>query len=325
MLTAAPAPAPAAAADSAPARQVAVTITDSGFDQAAYNVSTSHLDPSAVGIITITNRGTTVHTATRSPGSTPFKVGFGTINFFAGQTTNLVDFDSGGIAPGQSVSYGLPYPGSYQFTSATDCLNGNKNPRFNCNPVALQVSDAASPTAPVAGAAIDQSSLTCVKTLLQPGTPELCLTQSRQPGQTLGSPTAGVGNTTVTVDDEGGFHPSVIYLKAGSTITWVNKGQQTHDVVQATGAAAPDGYHPLDSGVMPPGASFRYTYSCPPGPTSAITGLPLAGCSDTVGPFTYWSNIGSDLIGPGSDGFGTTTVQRNTNSSLYIGAVYLTS
>ena len=81
---------------------------------------------------------------------------------------------------------------------------------------------------------------------------------------------------------------------------------------------------PVTFTTEPPGASFSYTYTCPPGPTSASTGLPLAGCTDTVGPFTYWSNIGSDLIPPGSDGFGTTTVQRNTNSSLYIGAVYLT-
>jgi hypothetical protein len=42
-----------------------------------------------------------------------------------------------------------------------------------------------------------------------------------------------------------------------------------------------------------------------------------------VGPFTYWSNICADSISAQSDGFGTTTTQRNTNSSLYIGAVYL--
>ena len=319
--------APAAAADgSATSRQITVTITDAGFDQPTYTVATSRSTPSDVGLITIVNHGTTTHTATRVPGSAPLKVGFGSINFFAGQTTNLVDFDSGGLAPGQSLTYGLPYPGSYQFTSATDCLNGNKSARFNCAPVNLQVADvppAGSTAGPVAGAAIDQSSLTCVKVLLQPGTPQLCLSQSRQPGQTLGSPAAGVADSTIVVDDEGGFQPSVIYLKAGSTVTWLNKGQQVHDVAQATGAGAPDGFHPLDSGVLQPGASFSYSYSCPPGPTSANTGLPLASCTDLVGPLMYWSNIGSDSIPPRSDGFGTTTTQRNTNSSLYVGAVYL--
>src|SRR5262249_13850933 len=107
-------------------------------------------------------------------------------------------------------------------------------------------------------------------------------------------------------------------------VTWLNQGQQVHDVAQVAGAPAPDGFHVLNSGVLKPNASYSYTYNCPPGPTSANTGLQITGCTDLVGPLMYWSNIGSDMIGPGSDGFGTTTTQRNTNSSLYIGAVYLT-
>jgi len=318
--------APAAAADDAtqPA-QITVTITDTGFDQPSYTIPTSRTNPSMVGIMTIVNKGSTVHTASRVPGSTPLKVGFGTINFLAGQTTNIVDFDTGGIAPNQSKSYGLPFPGTYQITSATDCLNGNHSARFNCAPVTLQVADSGSAAAPQAGAAVDQSSLTCAKTVVEPNVPELCVTNGRQTGQTLGSPSAGVGDSTIVVDEQGGFHPSVIYLKVGSTITWVNQGQQPHDVAQAQGQPAPDGFHVLDSGVMKPGASYSYTYNCPPGPISANTGLPLAGCTDLVGPLMYWSNIGSDQIGSMSDGFGTTTTQRNTNSSLYIGAVYLTS
>jgi len=315
---------PVAAADSsAPPHQLTIAITDSGFDQPSYTVGTSSTSPSDVALVTIVNRGTNVHTATRVPGSPALKVGFGTINFFAGQTTNLVDFDTGGIAPGQSVQYGVPYAGTYEFTSATDCLNGNKTPRFNCTPVTMQAVDSGAAPAKAAGTAIDQSSLTCAKVLQLPGTPDLCLSQSRQTGDALGSPAAGVGDTTVVVDDEGGFHPSVVYLKAGSTITWVNNGQQPHDVAQATGFGAPDGFHALDSGLLRHGDSYSYTYACPPGPTSANTGLQLGGCTDLVGPMMYWSNVGTDLIPPSADGFGTTTTERNTNSSLYIGSIYL--
>src|SRR5262249_45013360 len=120
-----------------------------------------------------------------------------------------------------------------------------------------------------------------------------------------------------------GFHPSVIYLKTGSTITWVNQGQLPHDVVQAKGTPAPDGFHVLDSGVMKPTASYSYTYACPPGPTSANTGLQLTGCTDLVAPLMSWPNIGWEMIPPNPDGFGTTPPQRNPNSPLYIGAVSL--
>jgi hypothetical protein len=95
-------------------------------------------------------------------------------------------------------------------------------------------------------------------------------------------------------------------------------------VVQANGTGSPDGFHVLDSGLLQPGASYSYTYTCPPGPTSTNTGMQLSGCTDLVGPFMYWSNVGTDIIPPSSDGFGTTTTRSYTNSSLYIGAVYLT-
>ena len=132
-----------------------------------------------------------------------------------------------------------------------------------------------------------------------------------------------VGDTTVTIDDAAGYQPSLVYLKAGSTITWVNRGQKYHGVAQKVGTAAPDGYHPLDAGALDPGASFSYTFTCPPGPSSALTGLPLSGCTEPVGPFQYLSNVGYDAVYPGSDGFGTTISTPRTNASLYTGAVIL--
>jgi plastocyanin len=117
----------------------------------------------------------------------------------------------------------------------------------------------------------------------------------------------------VTIDDNNGYQPSLVYLKVGSTITWVNQGQKYHGVKQRLGVGAPDGYHPLDSGVLDPGDSYSYTFSCPPG--GACTGL--------VGPFDYLSTIGYDAIGPGSDGFGSFGSTAGTNSSLYVGRVFL--
>src|SRR5438477_73767 len=128
----------AALADGPPPRNLTITITDGGFDQQAYAVGTAPSSGGDTGLVTIVNKGSTTHTATQMPG-VPFKVGLGDINFFAGQTTNIKDFDTGGIGPGQSVTVGVPFPGSYQFTSATDCLNGNHAPRFNCSPVAISV------------------------------------------------------------------------------------------------------------------------------------------------------------------------------------------
>jgi plastocyanin len=311
----------------APARTLTITITDSGFDQQAYAVGTTPPGGSDTGRVTIVNRGSVTHTATELPGS-PFKVGLGDINFFAGQSSNIKDFDTGGIGPGQSVTVGVPFPGSYQFTSATDCLNGNRSPRFNCAPVSIAV--VAQPPSgglvPATGSAVTSTRAApdCARTVVATaGATPLCVGQDRAPGQVAGSPSQPVGDTTVTIDDVAGYQPSVVYLKVGSTITWGNRGQQAHGVQQKPGTAAPDGFHPLDSGVIAPGQSYSYTFTCPPGPTSATAGLPLASCSELVGPFQYLSTIGNDLVGAGSDGFGTTTGAAGSNSSLYTGAVFL--
>jgi plastocyanin len=312
---------------SPPARAVTIVITDSGFDQQAYTVGTTPAGGGDTGIVTIMNKGATTHTATELPG-VPFNVGIGQINFFAGQSTNIKDFDTGGIGPGQSVTIGVPFPGAYQFTSATDCLNGNRTPRFNCSPVAINVvalPPAGGNPAPGVGTAVTSGipGDSCARSILTPGTPPLCVGQDRAPGQITGSPTQGVGDTTVTIDDVAGYQPSVVYLKVGSTVTWVNKGQKYHGVKQKVGTSTPDGFHPLDAGALEPGQSYSYTFTCPPGATSGVTGLPVSGCTELVGPFYYLSNIGYDAVSPNADGFGTTYSSPGSNGSLYTGAVFL--
>ena len=119
-----------------PQRSLTMVITDNGFDQQSYVIGTTPTSGGDIGLVTIVNKGNQTHTATQMPGS-PFKVGIGQINFFAGENTNIKDFDTGGLGSKQTITVGVPFPGTYRFTSATDCLNGNRTPGFNCEPVTI--------------------------------------------------------------------------------------------------------------------------------------------------------------------------------------------
>ena len=90
-----------------------VTITDHGVTPATITVPVD-------GVVTWVNNGSVVHTATTN-GQAPLA------------------FDSGGLAPGQSVALAMPLPGSYMYSSATDCMHGNSNPGFNCGPYTVTV------------------------------------------------------------------------------------------------------------------------------------------------------------------------------------------
>ena len=84
---------------------VNVDITDAGFVPASVTVKSG-------GAVTFTNQGTTVHTATATAGGKLF--------------------DSGGLAPHQSAKVNLASPGTFTYTSAPDCLKGNKSAAFGC-------------------------------------------------------------------------------------------------------------------------------------------------------------------------------------------------
>ncbi|HEU0167277.1 MAG TPA: hypothetical protein VFS62_05840 [Chloroflexota bacterium] len=107
-----------AAADS---NSATVNITDSGFQPASVSVPLN-------GTVTFSDTGANVHTATSLGGvQTPF--------------------DSGGLATGQSYSFIFTMPGTYQFTSATDCMNGNATPGFNCTAGTVTVGATPAPSA----------------------------------------------------------------------------------------------------------------------------------------------------------------------------------
>lgn len=105
--------APHAAPLASPPRDVVVDLTDSGAQPASVAILVG-------GMITWKNVGTAVHTATVASGSP-------------------IVLDSGGLAPGQSFSYRFMTPGSYDYTSATDCLFGNKGVTFDCAAAHVQV------------------------------------------------------------------------------------------------------------------------------------------------------------------------------------------
>jgi plastocyanin len=96
-----------------PAPANSATITDSGISPASLTVPVG-------ASVTWTNTGSQVHTATTN-GTAP------------------AAFDSGGLAPGQSSQYSFPAAGTYEYTSATDCLNHNATPGFNCGPYTVVV------------------------------------------------------------------------------------------------------------------------------------------------------------------------------------------
>ena len=116
---------PVALADSVPA-SATVTITDGGFNASSVTVE-------AGGSVTWTNGGRMVHTATALGGA----------------------FNSGGLGPGQSKSIKLSQPGTIQYTSATDCQNGNHPASFNCSAVVVVVAGGAVAT-PSASATSDR-------------------------------------------------------------------------------------------------------------------------------------------------------------------------
>ncbi|MBV8084318.1 MAG: hypothetical protein JO247_05840 [Chloroflexi bacterium] len=116
-----------AAADS---NSATVNITDSGFQPGSVSIPLN-------GTVTFADTGSNVHTATSIGGvQTPF--------------------DSGGLSTSQTYSFTFTMPGTYQFTSATDCLNGNATPGFNCSPGTVTVGTtpaASTQPAPAAAAA----------------------------------------------------------------------------------------------------------------------------------------------------------------------------
>ncbi|MGH2364055.1 MAG: cupredoxin domain-containing protein [Chloroflexota bacterium] len=63
----------------------------------------------------------------------------------------------------------------------------------------------------------------------------------------------------VTIDDTNGFTPNYVIIQAGHTVTWINKGQQAHSVVNNNGNP------PFNSGALRPGQMYSYNFVLPGG------------------------------------------------------------
>jgi plastocyanin len=66
------------------------------------------------------------------------------------------------------------------------------------------------------------------------------------------------------------YVPEKLKISVGTTIVWKNTGQTLHDVTTVAESAQkksdvemPAGAKPFDSGFMPPGGTFQYTFTVP--------------------------------------------------------------
>ncbi|HYA35883.1 MAG TPA: plastocyanin/azurin family copper-binding protein [Candidatus Binataceae bacterium] len=68
----------------------------------------------------------------------------------------------------------------------------------------------------------------------------------------------------------GFFEPDKLTIRAGTTVQWKNYGLMVHDAtdrrdlaVRASDVDYPAGVGPFDSGFLPPGRTFSYTFTVP--------------------------------------------------------------
>jgi len=245
------------------ADQTVITISDTGFDAPSYTVAGSAVPSVNVGTAIFKNVGTKVHSATLvsgqfAPASLIQKVdgAGGVVQCFqrAAKCGNLGPMDTGGIDPGGSatVAFGTtqasaagkaaaPFAvdnpsNSYVFTSAPDCLRGNNNPQFNCTPSTITLKSVP-PVTSVFGQSFvygsanstpDDPNCAVGSTVIPANGTAFCHVPYRHFISAQGSPSKPLESVTITVDDIMGYQPTLVWVKMGGTITWVNKGANPH-------------------------------------------------------------------------------------------------
>jgi hypothetical protein len=275
-------------------RVITINVSDTGFDKKEYTVYTAAGQSGDYkDQVILNNTGTMVHTATIMPGDP------NTLKALIGpdcsngckrgrfKTTRI--FDTGGVAAGETFTFMFVSGADYSFTSATDCLNGNSTPGFDCTPSVIHVKGQQSTnlndytSAGTGIAAVGDPDCMVNVPAVRPNIgPAFCRLPFKRWSKTVGTSSKPVGDITSTIDDLTGFDPSVIYVQDGGTITWVNNGTRVHSVIFQTAASTSDWTNKIDSGGLAPGASYSYTF-CPPTTEDR--------CSRT---FTVGSNIDLD-------------------------------
>jgi len=310
------APAPAQ-----PPMNLTVQITDAGFDSQTYTASTIPWPSPNNGTVTFKNVGSRVHTATFEPGTNGYGARwlshtdaagnsvtcFSTGSVFVLGCGTLGNLDTGGIEPGGAVTMSFSNGfGAFSITSATDCLGGSTKTGFNCAPVTLnEVPTMPDPLAVYYPGSVfgPAGSPDCVKTII--GSPA-CFTATRKYQTVAGTPDSPLDGVTVNIDDVKGFQPTVVYIKAGSTVTWVNKGTRVHSV----GTYGP-GYWQFSGNIdhgIGPGESYSHTFGCNAGPNGTC-----AGVSEAIA-----SKVRDDLVNPDQSG-----IAGPNNGVCFTGLQYL--
>jgi plastocyanin len=70
-------------------------------------------------------------------------------------------------------------------------------------------------------------------------------------------------------DNQPFYTPAKVAIKTGDTVRWVNAGETVHSVSTAANAqnpndtSIPTGATAFDSGFIPPGGDFSYTFTVP--------------------------------------------------------------
>jgi hypothetical protein len=281
-------PQTAMGATAIPARNITITITDSGFDKSDYTAGYSGSTPDDGASIIFVNNGTSVHTAQTVPGAKDLGATFGAATtplggvracFVAvgnGCGPKLQPTNTGGITPGGgTVTLGfqpIMSGADYTLSSGPDCIYG-KNPAFDCTPVTLHLVPIASRSGisgTMAGsnfrAVGSADCLASVPPIVPPTGDPYCYANGRDPGTVLGSPSKPVGDTTVTITDIMGFDPTTLYVKDGSTVTWVNKGARVHSVIEKPFTSGPyNGFDFLGGVGIGPGETYSYNFHTYPG------------------------------------------------------------
>jgi plastocyanin len=252
-----------------------IDVSDTGFAKQEYTVGDAGGTNVDHAELVFVNTGKEVHAIKSVPGAVDEGVSFGyrldslgrPLACFAPlNCAKSGALDTGGIEPGGTVSLGAhPYnvPVDYTVTSATDCLYGN-NTAFNCAPVTIHVvskSKRSDISGTMPGSVIRPAgSSDCPGAAITPDIgPDYCFSAVRLATKPAGSSKSPLGDTTVKITDFG-FEPSLVYVKPGSTVTWVNTGERVHSVIKKGPQAPPDGYHNLTAPGLAPGESWSYTF-----------------------------------------------------------------
>jgi plastocyanin len=89
-------------------------------------------------------------------------------------------------------------------------------------------------------------------------------------GQSAGAQATSPQPVTVQMNDANKFVPATLSVPVGTTVTWTNVGQVTHDVttdasmaIKASDVSLPAGAQPFSSGDINGGQSYSYTFTTP--------------------------------------------------------------